>query len=526
MKVKTLFITFLLVGLLIPPAYSTGKTMEKPGYLLVEAPEGLVAEVGGVGSYTTPVGLVLHPGNYTVRITGNVTVLAEISVVAGTATVVHVDPRIINDAVSGNGIVSIRTVLNESANYSRKKLNPPFNPLQEISGCGFGDFYINISKPVPMGLVERGPKEVYLIPNGTFVHLGDSDGRPCIDYVRVSVVSTHVENVKNATYVVPWARLEVDSVPENLTFYVNGGHNRYIFYTPMGLYVPAIPHEVYNATAVGAVKKIRIPVIHRLDAHTVGVGENHHLVEAVVRVAPNGTYRVRVDMEGVKSALRVERNSPRVLSLRVDSEPENASLVVTDGVLRAFANSPATLLLPPGNYTVIATRGNLSAKEHVILRENSNVFLKLSPANATLTVVTRPGNATVLLNGEEVKARNLTLSPGRYNLTVKAPGYVTKSVEVILAPNESKKVEVNLERKPAVENPEPVVSPSSDGTDGVKERSNGDGSNVMEDNQPPETQPTATSPVAPRRNNGSLWVKMVVLIGVVGAVYLVLKMGR
>ncbi|KUH31936.1 S-layer protein [Thermococcus celericrescens] len=528
MRWKVIFLAFLVAGLLVPPAYSAGESaMERPGYLFVEAPRGLVADIVGVGSYATPVGLVLPPGNYTVRITGNVTVVAWVSVVAETATIVRVNPSEIAEAVSGVGIVSIRAIFNESANYSREKLNPPFNPLQKITGCGYGSLYINISRPVPMDLVERGPEEVYLIPNGTFIHIGDSDGKPCIEYVEVNVGAAHAESVRNATYLVPWARLEITSVPNDLTFYINGGHNIYIFYTPMGIYVPAIPHDVYNATAVGYYGTIRIPVIHRLEAHTVGIAEDHYLIESVVKVAPNETYHINVDMEKVKSTLTVEREAVRAVPLEVDSEPGNASIVVTDGVLRVFATTPATLFLPPGNYTVIASRDNLSARESVVLTESASAFLKLSPANAILHVVTYPGNATVLLNGEEVKAKNLTLSPGCYNITVEAPGYLTKSVEVILAPNESKRIEVSLEKKPAVEDQEIVISPPSSGVDDIKsEESPANENDIPEGTQTLPTSPTNDVPDQAGRDNGSLWVKIVILIGVVGAVYLALRLRR
>ena len=529
MRWKLIFLAFLVAGLLVPPAYSTGEnTMERPGYLFVEAP-GNVAEIAGVGSYATPVGLVLKPGNYTVKITGNVTVVARVSVVAETATIIRVNPKEIKEAVSGEGIASVRAIFNESANYSREKLNPPFNPFAFPGGCGSNSGYLNVSNPYPMGLAVRGRDEVYITLNGTFMHIGDDDGKPCIFYVEVYPGgSERQESVRNATYLVPWARLEITSVPEGLTFYINGGHNRYVFYTPMGLYVPAIPHDVYNATAAGYYGKIRIPVIHRLDTHVVGIAENHYLVESIVKVAPHEMHHINVDMEKVKSALTVEREDVRAVPLEVDSEPGNASIVVTDGVLRAFATTPATLFLPPGNYTVIASRGNLSARESVVLAESASVFLKLSPASATLHVVTYPANATVLINGEKVNAKNLTLSPGRYNITVKAPDYLTKSLEVILAPNESKTVEVNLEKKLATEDSKIVISPPSSGADDVK---SGEMSETNEKDTPDDTQtlpaPSVDDvPGPPGRDNGSLWVKLAILAGVVAAVYLALRLGR
>ncbi|WP_258083601.1 PEGA domain-containing protein [Thermococcus thermotolerans] len=529
MRWKLIFLAFLVAGLLVPPAYSAEEsTMERPGYLSVEAP-GTVAEIVGVGSYATPVGLVLKPGNYTVRITGNVTVVARVSVVAEKATIIRVNPAGIAGAVSGEGIVLIRAIFNESANYSREKLNPPFNPFAFPGGCGSNSGYLNISNPYPMGLAVRGRDEVYITLNGTFMHIGDDDGKPCIFYVEVySGGSERQESVRNATYLVPWARLEITSVPEGLTFYINGGHNRYIFYTPMGLYVPAIPHDVHNATAVGYYGTIRIPVIHRLDTHVVGIAENHYLIESVVKVAPNETRHINVDMEKVKSALTVEREDLRAVSLKVDSEPGNASIVVTDGVLRAFAVTPTTMFLPPGNYTVIASRGNLSAKESVVLTGSASVFLKLSPASATLNLVTYPGNATVLLNGKEVNVKNLTLSPGRYNITVKAPGYLTKSLEVILAPNESKAVEVNLEKKPAVEDQEIVISPPSSGAEDMKsgEMAETDEKDTSDDTQTLPAPSVDDVPSTSRRDSGSLWIKLALLTGVVAAVYLALRVRR
>nr|WP_240924240.1 PEGA domain-containing protein [Thermococcus sp. 21S7] len=520
----------MVAGLLVPPAYSAEESaMERPGYLFVEAPSGLVADIVGVGSYATPVGLVLKPGNYTIRIIGNVTVVAQVSVMTETATIIRVNPSEIAEAVSGEGIVSIRAIFNESANYSQEKLNPPFNPFAFPGGCGSNSGYLNVSNPYPMGLAVRGRDEVYITLNGTFMHIGNDDGKPCIFYVEVYPGgSERQESVKNATYLVSWARLEITSVPEGLTFYINGGHNRYVFYTPMGLYVPALPHDVYNATAIGYYGTIRIPVIHRLDTHTVGVAENHYLIESVVKVAPNETYHINVDMEKAKSALTVERKAVRAVPLEVNSEPGNASIVVTDGVLRAFAVTPVTLFLPSGNYTVIASRGNLSAKESVVLTEGASVFLKLSPANATLNVVTYPNNASVLLNGKEVEAKNLTLSPGRYNITVKAPGYLTKSLEVILTPNESKTVEISLEKKSAGQDPEIVISPPSSGADDIQsgEKAKADENGVPGKTQTLPISPTNDVPGQAGRDNGSLWVKMGILAGVVAAVYLALRLRR
>lgn len=197
-------------------------------------------------------------GEDTVRITGNVTVTAQVSVVAGTSTIARVDPDTIVDAVSGEGIVSTKVAYNENANYSQKKLHPPFDPFAFLGGCGGNSGYINISKPYPMGLMVRGRGKAYITLNGTFMHVGEVDGESCVFYVEVYPgVADRKENVRNATYIVPWARLEIESIPENLTVYLNGGHNRYIFYAPMGFYVPVIPHDVHNATAVGFHRRIR-----------------------------------------------------------------------------------------------------------------------------------------------------------------------------------------------------------------------------------------------------------------------------
>ncbi|WP_048150430.1 S-layer protein [Palaeococcus ferrophilus] len=526
MRWNALLLAVLVAGLLIPPVYSTGENGEM-GYLFVEAPDGLIAEIPGMGFYPTPVGLALPPGNYTVRITGNVTVVAQVSVVAGTSTIVRVDPDTIGDAVSGEGIVSIRATFNESANYSQEKLHPPFDPFAFPGECGGNSGYINISKPYPMGLIVRGKGEVYITLNGTFMHMGDDgDGNPCMFYVEVFPGGdSRMESIRNVTYVVPLARLEIDSTPENLTMYLNGGHNRYIFYTPMGFYVPAIPHDVYNATAVGFYGTIRIPVIHKLDTHTVGIADYHHLVESVVKVVPNETYHIHVNMEKVKSGLMVERKIVKTVPLEIESEPSNASVIVTDGVLRVFTTTPATLFLPPGNYTVIASRGNLSARESIVLREGSSVLLKLIPANATLSLSVHPENATVLLNGEEVKIGTLTISPGRYNLTVRAAGYITKSLDIILAPNESKRVEVSMERKPAVENSEIIISPPSSGENDITQEEN---TQDKQNNVPGNTQifptlPDSSAPHPPRKDNSSLWVKLSALMAVIVVVYLILK---
>ena len=534
MRWNALLFAFLVAGLLIPPEYSSGEAMGEPGYLFVEAPSGLVADIVGVGSYATPVGLALPPGNYTVRITGNVTVIVQVSVVAETSTIVRVDPNAVRDAVSGDGIVSIKAIFNESANYSQEKLHPPFDPFAVPSGgCGGASVYINISKPYPMDVEILGRNRVYITLNGTFMHIGDdSDGNPCMFYVGIFPGGgSRLESIRNVTYTVPWARLEINSTPDDLTIYLNGGHNRYIFYTPMDFYVPAIPHDVYNVTAVGYYGTIRIPVIHRLDTHTVGIADGHYLVESVVKVAPNETYHVNVNMEKIKSALTVERKAVETVPLKVCSKPSNASVVVTDGVLRAFANTPATFLLPRGNYTIIAFKNNLSAQKSVVLgEEGAKVFLRLIPANATLSLAVQPENATVLLNGEEVEVGNLTLSPGRYNLTVKAPGYITKSLEVILAPNEFKSIEVSLERKSAVEDKGIVISPSQSEADGIKleETPENEQNGVFNDTQTFTTSPTENIPnsPSPKEDSRPFVIKISLLMVTIGAIYIALRTRR
>ncbi len=296
----------IFMGLLAP--FATPSPDNGTGFLFVDVPQGTQITVSGVGSYIGPTALELPYGRYTVKVTGDVEVVAEVFVSPDNVTILRIDPRTIREAVTGKGITSVRAILNESANYSREKLNPPFDPFFFPGGCGGNFPYINISKPYPMGLLVRGKDEIYLTLNGTFMHLGDDEGTACVFYVDIFPGERNtIVFVRNATYTVPWARLEVSSEPKDLTVYINGGYNRYILYTPVGLYVPAIPQDVYNSTAYGFYGLIQVPVIHKLGTYTVGVAENNYLVESVVRVSPGGNYSVHVDMEKVKLALMVER---------------------------------------------------------------------------------------------------------------------------------------------------------------------------------------------------------------------------
>ncbi|NJE29960.1 hypothetical protein E3E38_02700 [Thermococcus sp. 18S1] len=332
-------ISGILLGLifvgLMPPFTASAVNSEGVGFLFIDVPEGVWITVDGVGSYEGPVALELSPGRYTVEVREGVEIVADVFVTQNNVTVLHIDPKTIETAVLGKGVVSVRAVFNESANYSREKLNPPFNPFFFPGGCGGGFPYINISKPYPMSLLVRGREEIYLILNGTFMHLGDDDGKACVSYVGVYPgMGEHLETVWNATYLVPWARLEISSEPEDLTVYINGGYSRYVLYTPIGLYVPAIPHDVYNATARGFYRVIQIPVIHRLETHRVGVADGNYLVESIVKVSPSGNYSVNVNMDRVKLALRMERRSAEesaVLKYLAKSAPAEKSTELKTG---------------------------------------------------------------------------------------------------------------------------------------------------------------------------------------------------
>ncbi|AFG37005.1 PEGA domain-containing protein [Spirochaeta africana] len=66
-------------------------------------------------------------------------------------------------------------------------------------------------------------------------------------------------------------------------------------------------------------------------------------------------------------------------------------------------------------------------------------------ATHQLTVRTNPGDAMILVNGQERKSNTMTLEAGNYTVEARAPGYESRSVEVNLNWNQT--ITINLQRE-------------------------------------------------------------------------------
>nr|WP_240913603.1 PEGA domain-containing protein [Thermococcus sp. JdF3] len=220
--------------------------------------------------------------------------------------------------------------------------------------------------------------------------------------------------------------------------------------TPFTLILPVIPHDIYNVTAVDYYGgTLRIDHLRKVDTYNLSVGTNHTLLTAVIRLKPEKRYKISYSLKRALELVRVEEKKAELHRVEVRTDPEGASLVISGTVL-VRGTSPGTFYLPPGSYTVTAFLNDSGAVGSFSVPGREEINLTLKPLPATLVLNVTPENASVAIDGEQVKNTSVTLSPGEHQVLVSANGYVAENFSVLLTPNKSRTIKVALKRLPVL----------------------------------------------------------------------------
>ncbi|WP_148882833.1 PEGA domain-containing protein [Thermococcus aciditolerans] len=449
MRLKGLFLLGVLLLSLLP-AVNAGNTAY--GVLSIKGVGEVTIE--GVGTFEAPIALVLPAGNYTVKVKGDVEL--EARVFMNSSRLVEVEFRKGNpgELVEGN-----LTILGVKVTYDWWKNYPVYNSTPSLGvgrGCGGGwsPFYYT-DRPSPMTLKDIGSTVAKLLINNTvmpcYLRDGTQDINGKLEYVFHTIVSPGGVGggavLKNVSFITPLSAVSVASDIQYVKGYVFNASAASMT-TPFTVILPVIPRDVYNVTGTSTDGDvIRIEHIPRIDTYNLSVGANHTLLTAVIRLKPEKKYKINYSLKRALELVRVEEREIKLHRVEVQTEPEGTSLVI-NGTVLVRGTSPAVFYLPPGNYTVKAFANGTGAREDFSLPGTERLNLTLRPFPVTLVLNVTPGNASVAIDGEQVKNTSVTLSPGEHLVTVSAPGHLAENLTVVLAPNESKVLTVALKPLP------------------------------------------------------------------------------
>ena len=122
---------------------------------------------------------------------------------------------------------------------------------------------------------------------------------------------------------------------------------------------------------------------------------------------------------------------PDDVTVRISPEGQTGNVV-------ASGQAPNNFSVPRGRYRVDVTKPNYQGQTRIVdvdLAETKPLFFKLEPIPARLEIETYPPGATLYVNGN--RARNpyhQDLAPGNVEVFAEAPNYVSRAVELNLAP--------------------------------------------------------------------------------------------
>jgi len=146
-----------------------------------------------------------------------------------------------------------------------------------------------------------------------------------------------------------------------------------------------------------------------------------------------------------QSSGRGRSRGPSTYDVRIQSNVGSAQLYV-NGALQS-GSLPQNLSLAAGSYTFqVRAAGYRDWSVTIDLQRDQNLVANLDPITYTLTVTSNVP-ARVLLSGEDYGNTTLqrTLTPGTYNVTVRANGYLDYNTTVTLDGNRT----VNAQLQPA-----------------------------------------------------------------------------
>ncbi|HXU64789.1 MAG TPA: hypothetical protein VN962_23975 [Polyangia bacterium] len=122
---------------------------------------------------------------------------------------------------------------------------------------------------------------------------------------------------------------------------------------------------------------------------------------------------------------------PDDVTVRISPEAQTGNVVAT-------GQAPNNFSVPRGRYRVDVIKPNYQGQTRIVdidLAETKPLFFKLEPIPARLEIETYPPGATLYVNGN--RARNpyhQDLAPGSVEVFAEAPNYVSRAVELNLAP--------------------------------------------------------------------------------------------
>lgn len=157
-------------------------------------------------------------------------------------------------------------------------------------------------------------------------------------------------------------------------------------------------------------------------------------------IAP-GTYEITVKKAGYQSVtkkinIEKKRNDVfvklnRLYELVVETIPADASIKLTPSLPLTNAS---TMELIEGTYTIKAEKTGFNSLQNTfLLNKNMHVKLTLTPF-APLNITTKPGNATINIDHPSLPySAGMLLPDGIYTVTVSAPGYTSKTRDIIIS---------------------------------------------------------------------------------------------
>lgn len=160
------------------------------------------------------------------------------------------------------------------------------------------------------------------------------------------------------------------------------------------------------------------------------------------------------DKAAVDNALA--RVRPYVALVHIDTDPAGARLYIDRKDLGSYGQTPLTLALSPGQYTLLLESEGyhdfITENVQVKIGQTTNVNAKLSPILGTLKLQSNPPGAAVHFGTPDEKLVGVTplvleLRPGSHDIRLRADGYVTKTVSVVMEPQKMTEVTATLERE-------------------------------------------------------------------------------
>jgi len=141
---------------------------------------------------------------------------------------------------------------------------------------------------------------------------------------------------------------------------------------------------------------------------------------------------------------RVEAIDKRPSTFVINTVPDDVTVRISldgqTGVVVAGGQAPNNFSVPRGRYRVDVVKPNYQGQTRIVdvdVAETKPLFFKLEPIPARLEIETAPPDATLYVNGN--RARNpyrQEIAPGSVEIFAEAPNYVSRTVDLSLAPSE------------------------------------------------------------------------------------------